>query len=121
MSVASSSPPLNSKALQANLQETAGEVHIDARFTPLQEIVSRQQGLSSKIHSLLHEVSHPYHNWKLIIPELRSYVLKNINGGVNIDNQNRLHPFYMVYISNDGNVICDHLAPQWCLAIGDNS
>ena len=79
MSVASSSPPLNSKALQANLQETAGEVHIDARFTPLQEIVSRQQGLSSKIHSLLHEVSHPYHNWKLIIPELRSYVLKNIN------------------------------------------
>jgi len=40
------------------------------------------------------------------------YVLKNINGGVNIDNQNRLHPFYMVYISNDGNVICDHLSPK---------
>ena len=27
------------------------------------------------------------------------YVLKNIDGGINIDNQNRLHPFYMVYIS----------------------
>ncbi|WP_418790362.1 helicase-related protein [Phosphitispora sp. TUW77] len=40
------------------------------------------------------------------------YVLKNINGGVNIDNQNRLHPFYMVYISNEGNVICDHLSPK---------
>ena len=40
------------------------------------------------------------------------YVLKNINGDVNIDNQNRLHPFYMVYISNDGNVICDHLSPK---------
>jgi hypothetical protein len=40
------------------------------------------------------------------------YVLKNINGGVNIDNQNRLHPFYMVYISNDGDVICDHLSPK---------
>ena len=39
-------------------------------------------------------------------------MLKNINGGVNIDNQNRLHPFYMVYISNDGNVICDHLSPK---------
>ena len=40
------------------------------------------------------------------------YVLKNINGGVNIDNQNRLHPFYLVYISEDGTVICDHLSPK---------
>jgi SNF2 family DNA or RNA helicase len=40
------------------------------------------------------------------------FVLKNINGGVNIDNQNRLHPFYMVYISDDGEVICDHLSPK---------
>jgi SNF2 family DNA or RNA helicase len=40
------------------------------------------------------------------------YVLKNINGGVNIDDRNRLHPFYMVYISYDGNVICDHLSPK---------
>lgn len=40
------------------------------------------------------------------------YVLKNINGGVNIDNQNRLHPFYMVYISEEGNVICDHISPK---------
>src|SRR5699024_5213938 len=29
------------------------------------------------------------------------YVLKNRSGSVNIDNQNRLHPFYMVYISKD--------------------
>ncbi|MFA5383819.1 MAG: helicase-related protein [Eubacteriales bacterium] len=29
-------------------------------------------------------------------------VLKNINGGVNINNQNQLHPFYMVYIADDG-------------------
>ncbi|MFX4263572.1 helicase-related protein [Pelotomaculum propionicicum] len=40
------------------------------------------------------------------------FVLKNINGGVNIDNQNRLHPFYMVYIADDGEVICDHLSPK---------
>ncbi|MGI6364809.1 MAG: helicase-related protein [Bacillota bacterium] len=40
------------------------------------------------------------------------YVLKNINGGVNIDNQNRLHPFYMVYISDDSEVVCDHLSPK---------
>lgn len=40
------------------------------------------------------------------------YVLKNRSNGVNINNQNRLHPFYMVYISNDGDVICDHLSPK---------
>lgn len=40
------------------------------------------------------------------------YVLKNINGNINVDNQNRLHPFYMVYISNDGEVVCNHLSPK---------
>lgn len=43
------------------------------------------------------------------------YVLKNRSNSVNIDNQNRLHPFYMVYISNDGEVICDHLSPKTML------
>ena len=40
------------------------------------------------------------------------FVLKNRTGSVNINNQNRLHPFYMVYISNEGEVICDHLSPK---------
>lgn len=40
------------------------------------------------------------------------YVLKNRSDSVNIDNQNRLHPFYMVYIGEDGEVICDHLSPK---------
>lgn len=40
------------------------------------------------------------------------YVLKNRSNSVNIDNQNRLHPFYMVYISNEGEVVCDHLSPK---------
>lgn len=40
------------------------------------------------------------------------FVLKNRSDSVNIDNQNRLHPFYMVYISNDGEVICNHLSPK---------
>ena len=43
------------------------------------------------------------------------YVLKNRSNSVNIDNQNRLHPFYMVYISNEGKVICDHLSPKQML------
>jgi SNF2 family DNA or RNA helicase len=40
------------------------------------------------------------------------FVLKNINQGVNIDRQNRLHPFYLVYISEDGRVAINHLQPK---------
>lgn len=40
------------------------------------------------------------------------YVLKNKNNGVNIDRSNLLHPFYMVYLSHTGAVICDHLSPK---------
>lgn len=43
------------------------------------------------------------------------FVLKNRSGSVNIDNQNRLHPFYMVYISKEGDIVCDHLSPKQML------
>ncbi len=45
-------------------------------------------------------------------PEGVIFVLRNINNSVNIDNQNRIHPFYMVYIGNDGEIICDYLNPK---------
>ena len=45
-------------------------------------------------------------------PEGVIFVLRNINNSVNIDNQNRIHPFYMVYISNDGEIVCDYLNPK---------
>lgn len=38
------------------------------------------------------------------------YVLKNINSNVNIQNTNQLHPFYIVYIKEDGEVISNHLS-----------
>lgn len=43
------------------------------------------------------------------------FVLKNRSDSVNINSQNRLHPFYMVYISNEGKIICDHLSPKQIL------
>ena len=46
------------------------------------------------------------------LPEGLVFILKNINNSVNIDNQNRIHPFYMVYIGMDGEVICDYLNPK---------
>lgn len=46
------------------------------------------------------------------LPEGVVFVLKNINDSINVDNQNRIHPFYMVYISADGEIICDYLNPK---------
>ena len=40
------------------------------------------------------------------------FVLKNVNTHINIENQNRLHPFYMVYVGMDGEVIANHLQPK---------
>lgn len=40
------------------------------------------------------------------------FVLKNVNTKINIENQNRLHPFYMVYVGMDGEVITNHSKPK---------
>ena len=40
------------------------------------------------------------------------FVLKNRTAGINIDHKNQLHPFYMVYISDTGDVVIDHLHPK---------
>lgn len=45
-------------------------------------------------------------------PEGVIFVLRNVNNSVNIDNQNRIHPFYMVYIGVDGEIVCDYLNPK---------
>jgi hypothetical protein len=49
------------------------------------------------------------------LPEGVVFVLKNVNNSVNIDNQNRIHPFYMVYMGIDGSVVCDYLNPKQLL------
>ena len=40
------------------------------------------------------------------------FVLKNVHNEVNIDSRNRLHPHYLVYLSEDGVTIHDHLSPK---------
>lgn len=49
------------------------------------------------------------------LPEGVIFVLRNVNDSVNIDNQNRIHPFYMVYMGIDGEVVCDYLNPKQLL------
>ena len=43
------------------------------------------------------------------IPKGVIYVLKNRNPEVNIGKQNRLHPYYLVYIAEDGTVVHNHM------------
>lgn len=45
------------------------------------------------------------------------FVLKNRNSSINIDKKNLLHPFYMVYLADDGSVICDYLHPKQLLDV----
>ena len=40
------------------------------------------------------------------------FVLKNVHNEVNINDRNRIHPYYLVYLSDDGDIIYDHLAPR---------
>jgi len=36
------------------------------------------------------------------------FALRNRNDGVNINQQNRLHPYYLVYVAQDGSVVVNH-------------
>lgn len=45
------------------------------------------------------------------------FVLKNINTAVNIDKTNQLHPFYLVYITAEGDVLSNHLNVKTTLDI----
>lgn len=37
------------------------------------------------------------------------FVLKNVNEGVNVSRANRLHPFYLVYVGDNGTILADQL------------
>jgi len=70
----------------------------------------------------LHKVSNGIHavckkDLERGIEEGVIFVLKNINNEVNIDNTNQLHPFYLVYIKESGEVLSNHLSVKNTLDI----
>ena len=68
-----------------------------------------------KTHSDLEKMPKGLHAVVNKTDELREgviFVLRNINNSVNIDNRNRIHPFYMVYVDSEGQVLCDYLNPK---------
>lgn len=69
------------------------------------------EGVPFGLHSVVHE------NKELGVEKGVIYVLKNINNEVNIDNINQLHPFYLVYIKEDGEILSNHLNVKHTLDI----
>lgn len=45
------------------------------------------------------------------------FIMKNRSGDVNIDKKNRLHPFYLCYITDEGETYVNHLEPKRLLDI----
>ena len=64
------------------------------------------------------EIEHAAHGLHAVVAATKDmpagviFVLRNVNNGDKIDKQNRLHPFYMVYLSENGEVVCDHLSAK---------
>lgn len=46
------------------------------------------------------------------LPEGVVFVLKNINSQINIDKLNRLHPYYLIYMSKEGAIVHNHIAAK---------
>ena len=68
-----------------------------------------------------HGIEHTPFGLHAIVPSSQDatpgviFVLKNRNNDINIDRKNRLHPFYMVYITKESEVVIDHLDPKGLL------
>ncbi len=57
------------------------------------------------------------HDDEIGIPKGVIYVLKNKNPEININKQNRLHPYYLIYLDEDGNVIHNHMEVKQILDV----
>ena len=68
-----------------------------------------------------HDVETTPHGMHAVVPAWEDapagaiFVLRNVNDSVNVDHRNRIHPFYMVYIGMDGEILCDYLNPKQML------
>mgnify|MGYP005842848227 CR=1 FL=1 len=49
------------------------------------------------------------------------FALKNIHDSVNVNQQNRLHPYYLVYIGDDGTIVADHTEVKRLLDLARSS
>ncbi|MBU1713454.1 MAG: pyruvate, phosphate dikinase, partial [Proteobacteria bacterium] len=66
---------IKSKALEVNLASYYVDVAIDPKYSVLEDVFSRYQGLMEGLNIFLKELSHPYKNWQFIVKEARSFSL----------------------------------------------
>lgn len=66
---------IKSQALEANIASYHVDVTIDAKYAPLQEVMSRYFGLTESLNTFLKELCHPYRNWLFIVQEARGFSL----------------------------------------------
>ena len=74
---------------------------------------TKQHGNLNRVHLGLHALLPASDN----LPPGAIFILKNRNSGMNIDRKNLLHPFYMVYVSREGEVVVNHLQPKKMLEL----
>ena len=67
---------IKSKALEVNIADYHVDVEIDAKYSMLQEVMSKYYGLMEGLNTFLRELSHPYKNWEFIVKEARGYCLE---------------------------------------------
>lgn len=68
---------IESDALRANLLETAEDVEIKPDYFLLLDIVSDYRGIHNTLTDFLYELCHSFRNWRILLPQLRSFTLKN--------------------------------------------
>lgn len=78
----------------------------------------KSNGNLSELPNGLHAIVPP--NDKGLNPGV-IFALRNRNEGVKIAQHNRLHPYYLVYVGNDGEVIVDHTEVKRLLDLVRNS
>jgi pyruvate,orthophosphate dikinase len=61
--------------LEVNIADYHVDVEIDAKYSVLQEVMSKYYGLMDSLNTFLEELSHPYKNWQFIVKEARAFSL----------------------------------------------
>ena len=66
---------IKSKALEVNIADYHVDVTVDAKYSILQDVMSKYFGIMEAFNTFLKELSHPYRNWQFIVKEARGYSL----------------------------------------------
>ena len=67
----------NSSALKVNLQNTAADVQIPAKYEPLLKSIEDYFGVYKRVKEVLTELNHPFVNWNYVTEGLRLFAVND--------------------------------------------